>query len=101
MLTEQILVVDDEPDMRTALSHALNRNGYSVETASNGFEAIEKLKKDRFSMVITDVKMPEMSGMEVLERVKKISPRIPVIMITAYGTISNAVEPCRKGHRII
>ncbi len=97
MLTEQILVVDDEPDMRTALSHALNRNGYSVETASNGFEAIEKLKKDRFSMVITDVKMPEMSGMEVLERVKKISPRIPVIMITAYGTISNAVEAMQEG----
>jgi two-component system response regulator FlrC len=80
-----ILVVDDESDMRTALSHALNRGGFSVESAADGTEALIKLKKDPFSMVITDLKMPEMSGMEVLGAVKKLSPKIPLIMITAYG----------------
>ncbi len=94
---EPILVVDDEPDMRVALRHALNRSGFSVETAKNGLEAIDKFRKECFSMVITDVKMPEMSGMEVLENVKRISPEVPVIMITAYGTINNAVEAIQEG----
>ncbi len=92
-----ILIVDDEPEMRAALSHALNRSGYSVESASNGHEALEKIKKDIFGMVITDMKMPEMSGMQVLEGVKKMSPQIPVIMMTAYGTIDNAVEAMKVG----
>ncbi len=97
MLSQSILVVDDEPDMRIALSHALNRCGYSVETASNGFEALERFREEDFNIVITDLKMPEMSGMQVLDEVKKISPRIPVIMITAYGTINNAVKAMREG----
>ena len=59
-----ILVVDDESEMRTALSHALNRGGFSVESAASGTEALIKLKKDAYSMVITDMKMPEISGME-------------------------------------
>ena len=92
-----ILVVDDESDMRTALSHALNRGGFSVESAADGTEALVKLKKDPFSMVITDLKMPEMSGMEVLGAVKKLSPKIPLIMITAYGSIHNAVEAMQQG----
>jgi len=92
-----ILVVDDESEMRTALSHALNRGGFSVESAASGTEALIKLKKDPFSMVITDIKMPEMSGIEVLGAVKKISPQIPVIMITAYGSIHNAVEAMQAG----
>ena len=61
-----ILVVDDESDMRTALSHALSRGGFSVESVVSGTEALSKLKKDPFSMVITDLKIPDMSGMEVL-----------------------------------
>jgi len=88
MQTQSILVVDDEPDMRAALSHALSRSGYSVSSASSGVEALEKFKSEKFGMVITDMKMPEMSGMQVLEEIKKISPQIPVIMITAYGTIN-------------
>jgi DNA-binding response OmpR family regulator len=92
-----ILVVDDESEMRTALSHALDRGGFSVESAASGTEALIKLKKDAFSMVITDIKMPEMSGIEVLGAVKKLSPQIPVIMITAYGSIHNAVEAMQAG----
>jgi DNA-binding NtrC family response regulator len=92
-----ILVVDDESEMRSALSHALTRGGFSVENAASGTEALVKLKKDAFSMVITDLKMPEMSGMEVLDAVKKISPKVPVIMITAFGSIHNAVEAMQEG----
>jgi DNA-binding NtrC family response regulator len=68
-----------------------------VESAASGTEALIKLKKDAFSMVITDIKMPEMSGIEVLGAVKKLSPQIPVIMITAYGSIHNAVEAMQAG----
>jgi DNA-binding NtrC family response regulator len=92
-----ILVVDDESEMRSALSHALTRGGFSVENAASGTEALVKLKKDAFSMVITDLKMPEMSGMEVLNAAKKISPKVPVIMITAFGSIHNAVEAMQEG----
>lgn len=97
MQTQPILIVDDEPDMRVALSHALSRSGYSVDCASSGFEALEKFRKDDYSMVITDMKMPEMTGIELLGRVKGISPQVPVIMITAYGTINNAVEAMQEG----
>jgi DNA-binding NtrC family response regulator len=90
MDTAPILVVDDEPDMRAALSHALNRSGFSVEIAASGPEAVLKMKNNTFSLVITDIKMPEMTGMELLGTIKNISPRIPVIMITAFGTINNA-----------
>ena len=92
-----ILVIDDEPEMRAALSHSLTRSGYAVEIASSGIEALEKFKDDKFGVVITDIKMPEMSGMQVLEKIKKISPQMPVIMITAYGTIDNAVKAMKQG----
>lgn len=92
-----ILVVDDEPDMRLAVTHALRSGGYSVETASSGPEALDKFRNDRFSAVITDVKMPEMNGMELLDGLKRISSSIPVIMMTAYGSVCNAVEAMKEG----
>ena len=92
-----ILVVDDESEMRSALSHALTRDGFAVESAASGTKALSKIKKDPVSLVITDLKMPEMSGMELLGAVKKIAPEIPVIVITAYGSIHNAVEAMQAG----
>ena len=92
-----ILIVDDESEMRSALSHALTRGGFNVESAANGSEALVRIKKDPISLVITDIKMPEMSGMEVLGAVKKISPQTPVIVITAYGSIHSAVEAMQAG----
>jgi DNA-binding NtrC family response regulator len=92
-----ILIVDDESEMRSALCHALTRSGFSVESAADGTEALLKLKKTSISLVITDLKMPEMSGMEVLGAAKKIVPGIPVIVITAYGSIHNAVEAMQAG----
>ena len=92
-----ILVVDDESEMRSALSHALTRDGFAVESAASGTKALSKIRKGAVSLVITDLKMPEMSGMEVLGAVKKIAPEIPVIVITAYGSIHNAVEVMQAG----
>ena len=92
-----ILIVGDEPDMRAALIHALDGAGYSVETASSGFEALDKFKKDEFRFVITDVNMPQMSGFEVLGEIKKISPEVPVVLITADGSVDNAVEAMKRG----
>lgn len=97
MSPQSILVVDDEQDMRTALSHVLTRSGYKVEIASNGSEAIKKFKKDKYGAVITDVRMPVMSGLDVLGEVKKISPGMPVIVMSAYGTINKAVEAMKMG----
>ena len=97
MDTAPILVVDDEPDMRAALSHALTRSGFSVEMADSGSEAVLKIKNNAISLVITDIKMPKMTGMQLLGTIKSISPRIPVIMITAFGTINNAVEAMQAG----
>lgn len=92
-----ILIVDDESEMRSALCHALTRSGFAVESAASGAEALLKLKKDSISLVITDLKMPQMSGMEVLGAVKKTVPAVPVIVITAYGSIHNAVEAMQAG----
>ena len=97
MQAQSILVVDDEPEMRLAVSHALSRSGYSVETAANGFEGLDKFKSEQFNIVITDVKMPDLSGLDVLAEVKKMSPEVPVIMITAYGTINRAVDAMKEG----
>ena len=97
MEKNQILVVDDEGSMRLALSEALRRGGYAVDTAVDGFDALQKFRKEAFKMVIADVKMPKMSGLEVLKEIKKVSPRTPVIMVTAYGTIQNAVEAMKEG----
>ena len=97
MALAPILVVDDESEMRSALSHALTRNGFSVESAASGTEALVRIKKDPVSLVITDLKMPEMSGIEVLGAIKKATPEIPVIVITAYGSIHNAVEAMQAG----
>ena len=92
-----ILIVGDEPGMRTALIHALDGAGYSFETAPGGFEALEKLKKDEFSLVITDVNMPQMSGFEVLGEIKKMSSEVPVLFITADGSVDHAVEAMKIG----
>ncbi len=92
-----IMIVGDEPDMRSALIHVLDGAGYRVVTASTGFEALDRFKKDEFSLVITDVNIPQMSGFEVLGEIKKMSPEVPVVLITADGSVDSAVEAMKKG----
>lgn len=97
MEQKPILIVDDDANMRMALTQALGYSGYAVETAASGVDALKRFERDKYGIVITDMKMPKMSGMEVLQKIKRVSPQIPIIMITAYGTIDNAVEAMKKG----
>ncbi len=94
---QQILIADDDISMRTALSESLESCGYEVVTAENGIDALQKFQEGRFEVVITDMRMPKMSGMDVLRGIKKISPETPVILITAYGTVNTAVEAMKEG----
>ena len=94
---ERLLVVDDDQSMRAALYESLSSCGYEVETAENGADALVKFKEGQFAVVVTDMRMPMMSGMDVLRGVKKISPQTPVILITAYGTVNTAVEAMKEG----
>ncbi len=92
-----ILVVDDDPLMLDFLREALARQGYRVDTAEDGEEALKKVKVGEYDLVITDVRMPGVDGMTVLESVRRDFPETDVVVITAYGTIRNAVEAMRKG----
>ena len=93
----RVLIVDDEPAMRLAVQEALTRKGYEVGLASNGREALGALSKASYGMVISDMLMPGMNGMELLREIKKTSPHIPVLLITAFGTIESAVEAVKEG----
>ncbi|OGP94569.1 MAG: hypothetical protein A2Z19_08105 [Deltaproteobacteria bacterium RBG_16_54_18] len=92
-----ILVVDDEPSMRTTLSILLKRNGYRVSLAASGVEALHLLAQGAYDMVLTDLKMEGMDGIELLRRIKEAAPRVEVLIFTAYGTIASAVEAMRLG----
>jgi DNA-binding NtrC family response regulator len=94
----KILVVDDEAPVRDIIRKGLSQmGGYSVEVAQNGVEAIEKIEKDVFDLVLTDLKMPEMDGLELLKTIKGTRPEVTVVLMTAYGSIETAVEAMRIG----
>ncbi len=92
-----ILVVDDEPNSLFGTCQVLIDEGFQTIPANNGREALEKLKTDSVNLIVTDEKMPDLSGTELLLEVKKSYPQIPVILITAYGSVSMAVEALKKG----
>ncbi|OGS01115.1 MAG: hypothetical protein A3G41_00010 [Elusimicrobia bacterium RIFCSPLOWO2_12_FULL_59_9] len=93
----KILVVDDEQGIREFLSFELSQQGYEVFTASNGAEALERIRAEKFSLVISDIRMPMLGGLEALEAIKRMEPDVEVIMMTGYGTIETAVEAMKKG----
>lgn len=95
--TGSILVVDDEENARIGLSKILSKEGYRVEVASDGKEAIDRLKKLQFDLVITDMRMPQMDGFEVLREIKKMDTDIGVIMITAFGEVDSYFEAMNLG----
>jgi DNA-binding NtrC family response regulator len=96
-MQEDLLVVDDEPQMLIAINETLRRSGYAITTAGSGMEALRKLKEKYYRLVITDMRMPEVSGLDLLRKVKNLAPQTPVILLTAYGTIQNAVDAMRDG----
>ena len=94
---KRILVVDDEDMIRDLLSETLQRDDYIVDTASNGKDALEVLEQYKFDLLITDIRLPDLSGMKILERVNKKYPDMGTILITAYGSIKNAVKAMKQG----
>jgi len=94
----KILVVDDEAPVRDMIRRGLSQmGGYSVDVAQNGSEALQKIEKDVFDLVLTDLKMPEMDGIQLLRIIKGTRPEVMVVLMTAYGTIETAVEAMRIG----
>ena len=94
---ETILIVDDEKNYLLVLSAVLEDEGYEVLTALGGHEALEIQKSSDLDLILTDMKMPAMDGIELLEKIKALDPDLPVIMMTAHGTIDKAVEAMQKG----
>lgn len=97
MSEERILVVDDEPDMVENLVRILRREGYRCSSAVEATKGLELLEAQRPDLLLTDLKMPEMDGMELLRRAHAIDPALPVIMITAFSTIESAVAAIKEG----
>jgi DNA-binding NtrC family response regulator len=93
----KLLVVDDEVIMRESLAGWLERDGHAVQTAASGEAALKLCKETRFDILLVDIKMEGMSGLEVLRRMKDIDPDVAVVMITAYGSIATAIEAMKNG----
>jgi DNA-binding NtrC family response regulator len=93
----RIMVVDDEPDIVLLLAEYLAKEGFTVLTANNGAEAIEKVMDHPVDLTILDVAMPEMNGIETLSRMKSLKPHLPVIMITAFRDADKVLEAFRLG----
>ena len=96
-VSKKILIVDDELEMRVALEATLQRENHQLVCAEDGIQALEQFENHVFDLVLTDVRMPKLSGLELLREIKERSPQTPVLMMTAYGTIDNAVEAMREG----
>ncbi len=96
-MEDYILIADDEEAISSLLAKRLAREGYTCVTAKNGREALSHFYKDTFSLIITDIKMPEMDGIELLKRIRGINPNIRVIMVTGHPEINLAVEAMRLG----
>src|SRR6202453_3651586 len=94
---KQVLIVDDEPNLRKILSAQLSRDGYDVMTAEDGEQGLALLKEHHIDLVITDLKMPKVDGMTLLKRALEEEPELPVVMVTAHGTIDTAVEALKRG----
>ena len=93
----RILIVEDDPKMREALQHIMRKEGYAVDAAETGEGGLEKLKTADFELIISDLKLPGMDGMDVLRAAKAYQPDVSVIVITAYGTVDSAVVAMKSG----
>ena len=93
----RLLVVDDEEPQRLMLSKILGRAGFEVVTAANGREALASLETGTFDLMLTDQRMPSMDGLELLEQSRRANPGLPVVLMTAHGTVSTAVQAMKRG----
>src|SRR5215218_289329 len=92
-----ILIIDDEKAIRKTLSEILSFEGYKVEEASDGEEGLKKFKEKTYDVVLCDIKMPKLDGLEFLQKATEHNPDVPIIMISGHGTIETAVEAVKKG----
>ncbi len=92
-----ILIIDDEKAIRKTLSEILSYEGYKIEEASDGEEGLKKFKDKAYDVVLCDIKMPKLDGLEFLDKAREANPDVPVIMISGHGTIETAVEAVKKG----
>jgi two-component system response regulator (stage 0 sporulation protein F) len=96
-LAKRILIVDDEENTRLGLSKLLSQDGFVVDLAANGMEALEMLHRQRVNLVISDINMPDMNGMAFLREISRRFPSTNVIMITAYGGVESYLEAMNLG----
>lgn len=94
---EPLLLVEDKPELRAMLRKALERMGYAVDESPDGSAAIEKLRARRYLLVLSDLKLPGNSGLDVLREAKRVEPTLPVILVTAYGSVEEAVTAMKEG----
>src|SRR5262245_37343383 len=93
----RILVVDDKEMMRDSVATTLSRKGHTVVAVTGARPALEKLAERQFEAVITDLQMPDMDGVELLSEIRKLDEQLPVILMTAYGTVETAVAAMKQG----
>jgi DNA-binding NtrC family response regulator len=89
---EKILIVDDEEGMREFLTYMLEEESFQVSTAASGMEALEKVRQEEFALVLADIKMPGIDGLEMLRRIKEIDEQTVVIVMTAYASLDTAIK---------
>ena len=94
-MSAKILVVDDEEAIRITLSEILAYENYNVVTAPSGRDAVEKLTSEEFDLMLLDIRMPEMDGVEVMKKAGEISPDTQIVMVTGHGSLDTAIEALR------
>jgi DNA-binding response OmpR family regulator len=94
-----ILIIDDEASVRSTLRRVLQKAGFQVSSATNGSEALEKIAVERYHLVYLDIRMPGMSGLDVLQEIRKIKPELSVILLTAHASLQTALDAIRLGAR--
>ena len=96
-MATSVLIVDDEQAIRDSIQVVLEDEGYKTNTSSDGIDALAKIKENNYDIVITDIKMPNMDGMELLREANKISPETFFIIMTAYASVKTAISAIREG----
>ena len=80
------MIIEDDEEMRSLLKDFFEEEGFEIDSVSNGVDALRKLSKDHFDIVITDIRMPGLTGLDILPRIRRLKPEIPIIVMTAYGS---------------
>ncbi|WP_099190306.1 response regulator [Tepidibacter mesophilus] len=96
-MNKKILIVDDEKNIRTTLKYCLQEENYDISIAINGEEGLDKIQSEKFDLVLLDIQMPGLTGMQVLQKVRQQQNKVDVIIMTAYGTVEKAVEAMKLG----